>query len=296
MSDQEIDPSNSVEQMGSKEKYWVRLTDGHRWLLKVSRGNDHDDVISGEDWAEFAVHHLATLLGVPTARVRPATYEGNRAILSRSVLLDDESEALVHGNELLAGRDASYQPDLWGHNPRYTVTSVRAVLEGIAPPAEMAWPTGFTAFDVWASYLVLDAWVSGRDRHHENWAVVRSSDGQRLAPSFDHGNALGFQERDPKRERLLSDKEYFERWLDRGTSPHFAGRPHLVRLAHDALQRCTALAREYWLERLAAVGPDGCSAILEAAPLDIMSDVTRTFVTQLLAANRRRILNGYNIG
>ena len=279
--------------MGSKEKYWVRLPDQHRWLLKVARGNEHDEVISGEDWAEYTVHHLASLLGVPTATVRPALYDGRRAIVSRSVLREDGLQALVHGNELLAGRDPAYDPQLRGNNPRYTLNAVHDVLDEVSPPNESEWPANLTAFDVWAGYLILDAWVAGRDRHHENWAVIRTGDRQSLAPSFDHGNALGFQERDAKRERMLSDPALFTRWLDRGTSPHFAGRPHLVDLAHDAVGLASASARRHWEERLAGVSPCRCASIIESIPSHIMSEVARTFVSEVLVENRRRILDGY---
>ncbi len=73
--------------MGSKIEYWVHLAgDERQWLAKIARTSRDDGVVSGEDWAEWLVHHLAGLLGVPTASVRPATFEGWRAIVSRSIL------------------------------------------------------------------------------------------------------------------------------------------------------------------------------------------------------------------
>jgi len=92
---------------------------------------------------------------------------------------------------------------------------------------------------------------------------------------------------------MLSDQALFTRWLDRGTSPHFAGGPHLVRLAHEAVARSSRSARYLWAERLEAVSALDCMSILESIPSHIMSEVTRTFVAEVLAENRRRILNGY---
>lgn len=176
------------EPMGSKEKHWVHDPDGWPWLLKFAR--QKADGVRGEDWAECVVHALAGLIGVPTACVRPAVCSGRRAVLSRAVQTPDER--LEHGNELLARHDASYQKAELRENAGYTVAAVQRALEGVDAPNAATAPWG--GFGVWAGYLVLDAWVAGRDRHHENWAVARGPDRVRLAPSFDHGNALGFAE------------------------------------------------------------------------------------------------------
>ena len=132
-------------------------------------------------------------------------------------------------------------------NAGYTASAVKDALVDVSPPIEGRWPEGFTAYDVWAGYLLLDAWVAGRDRHHENWAVIVRGDVRRLAPTFDHGNALGFQEPDERRLRMLHDGQYFERWLRRGTSPHFSGKTHLITLALQALDMASPHARSYWL-------------------------------------------------
>ena len=80
----------SDEPMGSKEKWWTGLPDDdRRWLLKLSRVDRRDGTVSGEDWAEWLVSRLAGLIGIPAAQTLPATFEGRRGILSRSVLHDD---------------------------------------------------------------------------------------------------------------------------------------------------------------------------------------------------------------
>ena len=282
------------EQMGSKEKWWVDLPwDDRQWLLKLSRLDGRDGTVSGEDWAEWAVHHLANLLGVPSATIRPARLEGRRGIVSQSVLRD-RLEYLDHGNSVLSAKFPDYDQSAQGENPGYTPAAVRAALDGVGPPSGTGLEDGFTAFDVWAGYLVLDAWVSGRDRHHENWAVALRGDERRLAPSFDHGNALGFQERDERRERMLNDGEHLERWIERGTSRHFLGKPPLVRLALSSLALASPQAQRHWIGRLAAVDRDEVASLLSAVPADIMTEVTHTFIVRLLETNRRRLLDGYS--
>lgn len=280
--------------MGSKEKWWVELPMfGERpWLLKLARLDELDGTVSGEDWAEWTVHQLAQYLGIPSATVRPATLEGRRGIISRSVL-HDQLEYLDHGNSVLSARFPDYDQSIQGENPGYTPLAVRDALEAVAPPVDVEWPGGFTSFDAWAGYLLMDAWVAGRDRHHENWAVVLRADERRLAPSFDHGNALGFQERDERRVRMLTDEAHLMRWAERGTSRHFSGQPKLTDLAWNALSLASPTARRFWANRLDAITDDVVHSVISAVPSTIMSEVTHTFVVRLLATNRRRLLDGY---
>jgi hypothetical protein len=202
-------------------------------------------------------------------------------------------ERLVHGNSLLIESDPDYDATLRRENARYTVDAVRGALVDTAAPHNLDGPHEMDAFDVWAGYLMLDAWVAGRDRHHENWAVVSTGQGRVLAPSFDHGNALGFQERDEHLIVLNGDQEVRARWLTRGRSHHFAHRPGLVELAHEALSKASPTAREYWEYRLGSVSADETRAIVSAVPREIMSDPAHTFAVHILTENRERLLRDY---
>lgn len=279
--------------MGSKDKYWVRLpNDDRRWLVKLARTDERDGTVSGEDWAEWLVQYFATMLGLPTASVRPAIFDGRRAIVSRS-MLRDSSDSLAHGNEILGGHFPEYDPSIRGENSGYSVPKVREALTSTLPPFDRPDLSQFSGFGVWAGYLLLDAWVSGRDRHHENWGVILRGTEKRLAPSFDHGNALGFQERDSRRERMLGDSAHLERWLERGTSQHFIGKPGLIALAHEALQRAEPEAANHWYSQLRQVDAQTVENTVNAVPDTVMSETSRRFVIQLLDANRRRMLDGY---
>ncbi len=289
MSDLDID--DPEEQMGSKDKNWIRIArDDRRWLVKIARTDVRDGTVSGEDWAEWIVQHVAAQLGMPTAEVRPAIFDGNRATASRS-MLHDESERLTHGNELLSARFEDYEQSIRGENPGSTLSAIEVALAGIPGPREFGEP--FDAYDTFAGYLLCDALVSGRDRHHENWGAIRRGGERWLAPSFDHGNALGFQERDDRRARMLADESHLSRWLGRGTSPHFVGRPLLTDVAMSALERASPEARVYWWERLDAFDLETAEAVIDLVPSDVMSDVSRRFVSSLLYTNRRRLLDGY---
>jgi len=280
--------SEFEEPLGGKEKFWFTGPDGHRYLFKYARCDDDGSNIRGEDWAEWAVAELAALVGVPTATTLPAYCNGRRGILSKSVV--SGSERLVHGNELLARAIPGYDADTERHNPGYHVDAIQAALADVAAPKDCG-PSVQSAFDALAGYLMLDAWVAGRDRHHENWAVITDAGPPRLAPSYDHGNALGFQEPETKIGVLAVDDPRLCDWLQRGKSHHFAGKPTLIDVAVDALSRATPKARNYWLNRLSNVQVVDLRAILDDVPSSFMSDLGRKFRVRLLVHNRERILD-----
>lgn len=280
------------EPLGTKQKFWVTNPDDDRpWLFKFARVREGRTL--GEDWAEWLVHHLGERLGAPTALIHPAICDSRRGIVSRSVIDSVAVERLVHGNSLLVEVDPSYDPIRGRNNPRYTVAAVQAALDGVQAPLEFAGPSIMDGFDVWAGYLVLDAWVAGRDRHHENWGVLSSQQGRTLAPSYDHGNALGFQERPEHILTLNADPQQRARWLSRGRSHHFAGRPALVDLAHEALQSASEDARNFWKTQLSSLDSVAMSDIVRSVPREIMSDPAHTFALDILTGNRERLLRDY---
>lgn len=281
------EPQTMDEPLGTKEKFWVRAADGQEFLFKYARVS-HGRTMN-EDWVEWAVHRLAMLLSIPTAIAIPALHYGRRGVLSRSILAP--GDRLIHGNELLARSDPEYDTQVARENSRYTVEAVHDALDGIAPPPSCPAPIR-TAFDAWAGYLVLDALVAGRDRHHENWAMI-DRDGQlHLAPSFDHGNALGSQEPDSKAQTLTDDDAKLTAWARRGRSHHFAGRPRLVSLASAALDTADPGTREYWRSALAEVTDAEIVSLLRQVPEQYLSDIGRTFRVKLLIHNRERLLHG----
>lgn len=275
------------EPLGTKEKFWVTAPDGHQCLFKYARRNN--DRTMGEDWVECAVHRLASVLSLPTATAVLATHEGRRGVLSRSVLSPGDS--LIHGNELLARIDPNYDTNVARQNPQYTVAAIRNALADVEAPPECVPPVE-TAFDAFAGYLVLDAWVAGRDRHHENWAAINRGGILRLAPSFDHGNALGFQVHEDQLSAMAGDDDLLARWAQKGRSHHFAGRPTLTSVAADALELCNADVRAFWLDQLRAVSAADLDSVTSKVPAAYLSVSGRTFTTNLLVLNRERILNG----
>jgi hypothetical protein len=287
------------ETSGAEEKYWLREPDREqKWLFKAVRvRGDH---VHGEDWAEKAVAHLAGLLGVPCARIELADMRRSRGLISAD--LCPRFYELQHGQILLEDRGAEgYEHRTGGRShPGRSLENIRAALSDMdaLPPDGYDLPFDGSAFDVFAGFLVLDAWVANTDRHDNNWAVLRpekSSDGapMRLCGSYDHASSLGFNVRDDQCRRLLENGESaIKTWCGRGYAHRFdlgPGRHTLVDLAVKGLFLASGAAREYWPRRLREVAEHEMRRVLDRIPG--MSDPARRFATSVLDVNRRRVLD-----
>src|SRR5260370_26592245 len=90
------DSPQVIEQLGSKEKFWFRITgDEQPWLFKFTREG------TGEDWSEKIASEVAKLLGVPAADVELAQFMGKRGCASRSFVRTKQGFELIHGSEVL---------------------------------------------------------------------------------------------------------------------------------------------------------------------------------------------------
>lgn len=279
-----------VEPGGSDANVWLRDPESNEYALfkpvvaKVGRRQ-------GEDWAEKAVEQVAAAIGVPAARIRMARRNGRSGLLSYDLAPPDYD--LHTGAVLIGAIDGRLVPrakERLGHN----LENIKTVL---SPLPATSMPTGLTAFDQFCGYLVLDALVANRDRHEENWAVLRSPTGDvTLAPSYDHGNSLGFNLEDQRRERQLERDPELLTWAGRGTADRFEGGRtlSLVEFAYRAMDSASTDAGDYWLGRLAAVPAESWAAVISDIPE--MSEACSTFCIQLLTTNQRRLLDGYHPG
>lgn len=284
------------ETSGAEEKYWlVEPGTGRRWLFKsVTIKDGH---VHGEDWAEKAVAQLAARLGVPAARVEMAALPTAQGCISAD--LRPLGHELQPGQVLLEERKAPGYVHAKGNvHLGHSLENIQRVLEGAKPPPGCELPFEATAFEVFSGYLVLDAWVANRDRHDNNWAVLRpiaqSADPLRLCGSYDHASSLGFNVTDEERSRRLAEQTLINQWCGRGYAVRFERGPDqrhltLVDLAVQALRRCSDSAREHWLQQLEGVDQDEVRGIVARVPR--MSDPARRFAEEVLGVNRRRVLD-----
>jgi hypothetical protein len=263
----------------SREQWWLYkpVKTGARPVAGGGGGtySRHDDE------AERVACALARLIGLPAAEVEIAVRNEDRGVISRNVTPDGWA---LYGGDLILSVVEGYVSCQGENRPRnrqgHNLTNVSQVLAGHPGPAEYG---SWQAFEVFAGYLVFDAWIANTDRHAMNWAVLERGGERILAPSFDHGSALASGSSDDDLSR--KDPMTFSRG---GMARSFEGGRSitLVEIALEAVQRAGGRATE-WLHRLAEVQDDAIDRVLNDVPA--MSDRRCTFLATVLSENRRRL-------
>jgi hypothetical protein len=261
--------------------------------LKLSKarrqiGDKPDILVRGDDWAEKISYELSRLVAVPAVVTELAlavdrhTNGPIRGSMSLDVRPPDWQRS--PGAELLSERDVNFNADTYvGHTPE----AIHNALTGVSGPTGTPYEA-WAAFDVFAGYLAFDAWVANTDRHPLNWAVLQSPAGKVcLAPSFDHGSALGSGMGSPSHARVV--EEGVEIWCRKGFGRTFQGRGRtsLIALANETLDMASGPAHKHWATRFGTVEQQLCDDIL--AGIRDLSPTTGTFVGELLAINLRRL-------
>lgn len=254
--------------MGRDErKSWIAQDPGadrdQWWLWKPCLPTGGGSERRLNDVAEALAYRLAQAIGLPSARCELAVRDGVPGVISRNV--SPPTMELIHGSSAIS----PFLP--------YGMTSVSVALAGACGPTPCE---DRSALQVFAGFLVFDAWIANTDRHGENWGILQAPDDSRtLAPAFDHGSALGSGLTDEN--RLARDLDAF---CQAGRTRHFDGGGTLLDLARDAVQRSAATD---WPERVAAVPPQHWRGILGS--IEGMSEPARTFIDGILTKNQERV-------
>jgi hypothetical protein len=248
------------------------------WLFKFARPN------TGEDWAEKISAELAGLLGMPHATIELATFEGKRGSASPTFVPDDAD--LIHGNEILAGHILGYDAAKKFGQSDHTFGRIVTAFYNIFPEG----PERFEALTMLAGYLTLDAMIGNVDRHHENWAVLRSASAGtaalRIAPTFDHASSLGRELRDGKRKDFLRQKRVAE-YVQKGSGAIYWKETDAKGVNPLALAtRAAKTHRSYfqrWIGRIKDVAPAELGLLVSRVPGDWMSPIAKEFALAILS-------------
>lgn len=276
------------EQIGSKPKFWF-LKDGdpeQRWLFKYSRVN------TGEAWAEKAAAEIAGLMELPHAGVELALFKGASGTISPSFVAKHAGEDLVHGNEILFGRNQNYDKGkVWGQND-HRLDVIFDAVEALVDPerkAEFLIQLG--------GYLVLDALVGNTDRHHQNWGIVQRSlpDGgfsHILAPTYDHASSLGRELLDERRKGLISSG-HVASYTRKGRGGIFlTGTEKKGENPLELVEKTYISKRTYyrpWIDRLKSLDNKAFSDIIHALPEEWISPLAKDFCIQLLDVSLKEL-------
>lgn len=290
------DAPDTLEQLGTKYKFWYRDVWGRRCLFKEGRPG------TGENWAEKVCCGICYLLDIPHSHYELAMWKDHKGVVTPNFV--PEGGRLVFGNELLAKFVPDYDGARRVRAPKHTLSRVMAVMLGVAgidmplrfsPPAEIKDVAG-----VFLGYLMLDALVGNQDRHDENWGLILLPDGRiTLAPTFDHASSLGRNERDAERmERLTTNDQgrSVERYVERARSALYGrvgDKPLTTLEAFEEAARLLEVreAKGYWLSRLEATRVADFRVILDNIPPTEISDPAKAFALRMLEINRERLLS-----
>lgn len=304
-------PVRHVETTGTNQVVWLKAPDtGQLWLHK-SVHVPSNGVAQGEDWAEVVTTQASRVLRVPCAETRLCSRNGVPGSLSRSVVpagcdLNEGGVVLeaacvpgyIRQTDNNKARDPR-RPHVV--RPGHNLDNIGRVLQDVHPPPSFDGPVGCTGFDVFAGFLILDALVANRDRHEQNWAVLRprlTDQPERLAPSYDHGGSLGYNLRDERRGQLLRAPADLEAWAAKGTAhrfEHVPPAPTLVDHAAAAVRLCTPKAAQWWQAQLASLDLSELHGVL-ATGVSGMSETAATFASRVLDVNLRRLRDAINGG
>jgi hypothetical protein len=287
-----FDAPDSLEEIGSKEKFWFINSEQRRCLFKKSRPN------TGEDWAEKIVSELCKLLELPHANYDLATCGNENGVVSPSFL--PKGGSLILGNEILSPIVRDYPKTEKYKVFQHSIDNIFKALTQNSLKLPINWtpPNGITtAAETFVGYLLLDAWIGNSDRHHENWAFIAKESETYLAPTYDHASSLGRELLDEKRLLKLNNKSVTG-YVEKCASAIYAGagEAKLIKTfdVFCLVQQLYAGAARVWLDKLALVSNDDIVELFDRIPPVRISKPATEFAQKILELNKARLLEQKN--
>ncbi len=286
----------SIEQLGTKEKFWYEDPSLGSCLCKIVRP------FTGEDWAEKIACELAEWLGLPHAKYELAEWRETRSVVSPNFV--PAQGTLVLGNELLVQIDPWYSLEVARFKQtHHTVPSICKALTLASCELPYGWQPidgVLNATDMFAGYLMLDALIGNTDRHHENWGLLQISQAGSLvhclAPTFDHASSLGCHEPDEGRAARLQTRDLnygLAAYCRRARSAIYSAADNKRALSTlDAFIECARIASgaKVWLSKLEHLRVEEIDCILGEVPAVLMSETSKLFARGILQHNKGALM------
>lgn len=187
------------EGSGRSEKEWLVSNTGTVGLFKYPKSD-----MTSEHVSEHLAHRLGNVLGIKTAMVEIGYRNGR--IGSMSYRINSDSEQLIEGVSFICGKYPSYNADKMHDidtNLYYCLNMIINSTDSIIPKTD------------WSEMLLFDFLIGNSDRHHSNWAIVKSKplsqedDIMQRSPLYDNGSSLCSYVSDTKASQILNNPPSF---------------------------------------------------------------------------------------
>lgn len=266
------------------EKSQASGTRSKFWLLEP--GTDPENPIkhlfkiptegTGGHWAEFVASEVGKRIGFHTAEVKLAEHAGVLGTISKNFRADVEE--LYEGGDLFLARYEDFNRHSLTY---YELPHILDIL---------------VAYDLEKDFVgipVYDALIANNDRHCDNWGVLSSPEGIRMAPIYDNGSSLGFNETPERKHKMLTDNRMLAGFCNRGKPniglpgrkkpKHFELLSYLYEFYPKELQLAVS--------RLEQLNKGMLISIVDEIPDCVMSDLDKEWVIRLVLYRKDWILN-----
>lgn len=212
-----------------------------------------------EFWNEIIAYKIGIALGFNVLEYVPAVLDGEVGCLSPS--MTKSNEELIHGQQFLTQIFPSFETK---KGIDHTFQLIKSFFESDKKYSKI--------IDSFIEMLVFDAIVGNRDRHQQNWALLRKIDVKvkksllrkfkknqlefevniiehiNFSPLFDNGNCLAYNIIEENIDSFLNDYSKIEKYLfgEKATSHvRWEGKclPHLELLSNISLENTTILKK-----------------------------------------------------
>ena len=183
---------------GRSEKIWL-TSDDMIGLFKFPK-QDIDGNITYEHISEKLAYDIATLLEIPCAKIDIGKYEDRYG--SMSYCINKENEELREG---IAFISEIYED--------YDIDKMVDLRNGIYYSLEMIFPIAkdLECEREFIQMIIFDALIGNTDRHHSNWAILKSADyGYKFSPLYDNGSSLCCYIKESDIDNIFKDVRRFK--------------------------------------------------------------------------------------
>lgn len=178
-----------------------------------------------EFWNEIIAYNIGVELGFNVLKYQPAILDGVGGCLSKS-MTEDFTQELIHGQQLLLRVYPEFETK---KGTDHTFQLVESFFKSMNEEEHKLIIHDFIEM------LVFDAIIGNRDRHQQNWAIIREvkikirtakyfsiknrtdlpiiTRSVRFSPLFDNGNCLAYNIIEENLHDFLDDKNKLEKYL-----------------------------------------------------------------------------------